>query len=481
MIRTWVADIRPLLDETCYQEYYEHMPKFRQKKADALKLVQGKAQSIGVWYLYEQMKKEYGIQKDAAYNLSHSGEYVLCSVHEGKDPKIRVGCDIEEIGICNMKIARRFFCRSEYEKIDSETNEERRRELFFRYWVLKESFIKATREGMAMGLDTFEIALGENGNPSVLLERPSRYREPFYYMESATEDQKYRIAVCSTDEEIDGVCVMALNHKIESRMKKIMAAGLAGGLIVGVAATGIFTTVTGNTKEKEYQDKITSLEKELKNAQKEEEETGTDLEVMAQTSAQQLSEQGDAWQMVLVNESHPLDASYVPELAELEPDRQVDVRILEDAQQMLADARNAGLNPYVCSAYRNYDYQRSVFNDTMVDWITQGYTPLDAYDETKKSVAVPGTSEHATGLALDITSADYAQLDDAQADTAEAKWFAENCWKYGFILRYPPEKSDVTGIIYEPWHYRYVGKEAAKEITESGLTLEEYLEQSGVK
>lgn len=274
---------------------------------------------------------------------------------------------------------------------------------------------------------------------------------------------------------------MALNHKIESRMKKIMAAGLAGGLIVGVAATGIFTTVTGNTKEKEYQDKITSLEKELKNAQKEEEETGTDLEVMAQTSAQQLSEQGETWQMVLVNESHPLDASYVPELAELEPDRQVDVRILEDAQQMLADARNAGLNPYVCSAYRNYDYQRSVFNDTMVDWITQGYTPLDAYDETKKSVAVPGTSEHATGLALDITSADYAQLDDAQADTAEAKWFAENCWKYGFILRYPPEKSDVTGIIYEPWHYRYVGKEAAKEITESGLTLEEYLEQSGVK
>ena len=274
---------------------------------------------------------------------------------------------------------------------------------------------------------------------------------------------------------------MALNHKIESRMRKIMAAGLAGGLIVGVAATGIFTVVTGNIKEKEYQDQITSLKKELKNAQKEEEETGTDLEVMAQTNAQQLSEQGDAWQMVLVNESHPLDAFYVPELAELEPDRQVDARILEDAQQMMADARDAGLNPYICSAYRNYDYQRSVFNDTMVDWITQGYTPLDAYDETKKSVAVPGTSEHATGLALDITSADYAQLDDAQADTAEAKWFAENCWKYGFILRYPPEKSDVTGIIYEPWHYRYVGKEAAKEITESGLTLEEYLEQSGVK
>ena len=78
MIRTWVADIRPLLDETCYQEYYEHMPKFRQKKADALKLVQGKAQSIGVWYLYEQMKKEYGIQKDAEHIIFHIRENMCC-------------------------------------------------------------------------------------------------------------------------------------------------------------------------------------------------------------------------------------------------------------------------------------------------------------------------------------------------------------------------------------------------------------------
>lgn len=142
----------------------------------------------------------------------------------------------------------------------------------------------------------------------------------------------------------------------------------------------------------------------------------------------------------------------------------------------MGDARAAGLNRIFVRHIRNYVYQRSVFNDTMVDWITQGYTPLDAYDETKKSVAVPGTSEHATGLALDITSADYAQLDDVQAETAESKWFAENCWKYGFVLRYPPEKSDITGIVYEPWHYRYVGKEAAKEMTESKITLEEYVD-----
>lgn len=272
---------------------------------------------------------------------------------------------------------------------------------------------------------------------------------------------------------------MALNQKIELRMKKIMITGLIRGAILGAAVTGIVSAVSGNQKEKEYQTKITLLEDELKKKQTEENKkdaADSDIEVVAQANAEKLSEESEAWQLVLVNESHPLDASYVPELAEVEPDRLVDVRILEDTQQMMEDARAAGLNPYICSSYRNYDYQRSVFNDTMVDWITQGYTPLDAYDETKKSVAVPGTSEHATGLALDITSADYAQLDDAQAETAESKWFAENCWKYGFVLRYPPEKSDITGIVYEPWHYRYVGKEAAKEMTESKITLEEYVD-----
>ena len=132
---------------------------------------------------------------------------------------------------------------------------------------------------------------------------------------------------------------------------------------------------------------------------------------------------------------------------------------------------------YVVSAHRDYETQRGVFNTTMVDWINQGYSPLDAYDETKKSVAVPGTSEHATGLALDIVSSTYDALDEQQAETAEAKWLAENCWKYGFILRYPVSKSDVTGIIFEPWHYRYVGKDVAKEIMEQNITLEEYLEQ----
>ncbi|MBR2807404.1 MAG: M15 family metallopeptidase, partial [Oscillospiraceae bacterium] len=86
-----------------------------------------------------------------------------------------------------------------------------------------------------------------------------------------------------------------------------------------------------------------------------------------------------------------------------------------------------------------------------------------------------GTSEHQLGLALDIVDTNERQLNSTQANNATQQWMMENCWKYGFILRFPEDKEDITGIIYEPWHYRYVGKEAAKEITEQGVCLEEYL------
>ena len=95
--------------------------------------------------------------------------------------------------------------------------------------------------------------------------------------------------------------------------------------------------------------------------------------------------------------------------------------------------------------------------------------------EAARWVARPGTSEHQTGLALDIVAASYQVLDEKQEDTAEQQWLMENSWKYGFILRYPSEKSGITGIGYEPWHYRYVGRAAAAEIHCAGVCLEEYL------
>ena len=90
-------------------------------------------------------------------------------------------------------------------------------------------------------------------------------------------------------------------------------------------------------------------------------------------------------------------------------------------------------------------------------------------------MAIPGTSEHGLGLAVDLISNQYTELDDEQANTAEAKWLKENCHRFGFILRYPPEKTEETGIIFEPWHYRYVGVEDATKIMEQGVTLETYL------
>ena len=99
--------------------------------------------------------------------------------------------------------------------------------------------------------------------------------------------------------------------------------------------------------------------------------------------------------------------------------------------------------------------------------------------QSSHTIAVPGASEHQVGLALDIVCSTYYRLDEAFGDTEAGKWLAENSYQYGFILRYPKDKEEITGIEYEPWHFRYVGKEAAKEMTEQKLTLEEYVEQVG--
>lgn len=258
------------------------------------------------------------------------------------------------------------------------------------------------------------------------------------------------------------------------RMLLCAAAGVAAGvLITFIAAKGVVAK-----HEETLTEQNTALAQENETLSQENEELrsqNSKLEA-AEDSAGLLGGDSEDWAIALVNEGHPLDTSYVPaELTEIETERSVDARIVDDLEQMLSDAADEGLKMYVASAYRSYERQREVFNATMQDWISQGCSPIDAYDETRKSVAVPGTSEHATGLAVDIISSQYEELDDRQGDTAEQKWLMEHCWEYGFILRYPPDKSDVTKIVYEPWHYRYVGKEAAKEITEQNITLEEYI------
>lgn len=197
--------------------------------------------------------------------------------------------------------------------------------------------------------------------------------------------------------------------------------------------------------------------------------------VPVKQSQEKVKKSYDSWNLLLVNNKNSIPNNFKVNLTQLSNGQQVDERIYEDLQAMMDDARSAGLQPSICSAYRNKDFQTKLYNREIQDYINKGYSKKDAVKEASSWVAVPGSSEHETGLALDIVSANYMILDEHQEETPEQKWLMENSYKYGFILRYPSDKSEITGIQYEPWHYRYVGKEAAKEIKERGICLEEYI------
>lgn len=185
----------------------------------------------------------------------------------------------------------------------------------------------------------------------------------------------------------------------------------------------------------------------------------------------------ESWSLILVNFETPLpDGFTVPDLTQLRANQAVDSRIYPALQKMMDDARAQGLEPLVCSSYRDWDTQTRLFEGEIQDWIAKGYVREAAETEAAKWVSRPGTSEHQTGLTVDIVDLSYQILDEAQEKTPVQQWLMSHCAEYGFILRYPSDKSAITGIGYEPWHYRYVGVEAAREITERGLCLEEYLQ-----
>lgn len=144
--------------------------------------------------------------------------------------------------------------------------------------------------------------------------------------------------------------------------------------------------------------------------------------------------------------------------------------IYPDLQEMFDDMRADGIYPFVRAGYRSDDEQKRVLNEKTAAYMAEGYSKSRAKKLALETVALPGTSEHELGLAVDINAV------EGKSESKEVySWLAENAYKYGFIMRYPENKTDITGKDYEPWHYRYVGKTAAKEIYESGECLEEYL------
>ena len=197
MIRTWIADITPLLDSEVYEQYYEKVPRFRQEKADHIKDSRKRAQSIGAWILYEKMCERYKLSHVNIYNLSHSGDYVLCSVEDSGKKDVKLGCDMEEIKKLHLKLIERYFLENEKKYILEQTTEEEQKAAFYRYWVLKESFMKATRRGMGLGLDTFEIQIPQSEVP-YLLRMPKEVEGTYYFKEYSLEIP-YRICVCATE------------------------------------------------------------------------------------------------------------------------------------------------------------------------------------------------------------------------------------------------------------------------------------------
>ena len=178
-----------------------------------------------------------------------------------------------------------------------------------------------------------------------------------------------------------------------------------------------------------------------------------------------------SWPLTLVNRWNPVPEGHELELVAVEGGEQVDARLYGPLTEMLEAARegNLGQLPIVVSGYRTQEEQREIYEDRMAQYLEQGYSEQEAREETQRWVAVPGYSEHQLGAAVDINVATYDVY----------LWLQENSYQYGFIFRYPGDKTGITGTAEEVWHYRYVGVEAATEIHERGICLEEYLQERG--
>lgn len=188
----------------------------------------------------------------------------------------------------------------------------------------------------------------------------------------------------------------------------------------------------------------------------------------------------DDWKLILINKQHSIPDDYQVSLGKISTIKGTmycDERIIDDYLDMLKAAKEDNVKLEITSPYRDTQRQEYLFNRKIKAYMARGLSYIEAYQLSSQAVTVPGASEHQIGLALDIVTPAYRNLNEGFAETDAGLWLAENSYKYGFILRYPKGKEYITGIEYEPWHFRYVGVEAATVITERGITLEEFWEE----
>ena len=188
----------------------------------------------------------------------------------------------------------------------------------------------------------------------------------------------------------------------------------------------------------------------------------------------------DMWCLILTNAEYPVPEDYAVTLRDVPgTDQKVDERIYEPLINMLEAMKAEGLSPVVCSGYRTLDKQEKLFNRKVSAYVKKGRSKEESYALARQTLSVPGSGEHCLGLAVDFYTRSYHQLERAFEKTPEGKWLREHAQDYGFTLRYDEGKEEITGIEYEPWHFRYVGVDVARYLKEHNLSLEEfYIEES---
>ena len=184
-----------------------------------------------------------------------------------------------------------------------------------------------------------------------------------------------------------------------------------------------------------------------------------------------VASEDNGWNLILVNRDSYIPDDYQVELTELSNGKKVDSRIYPELQEMFNDARAQGYGLFVREGYRTQEEQQQLMDEKIEAYENEGKSKSEAKKLAEQWVAIPGTSEHQLGIAVDIN----ADTTKSSSDDVY-NWLAENAHTYGFIKRYPSNKTDITGVINEPWHYRYVGKEAASKIYSQGMCLEEYID-----
>jgi len=261
-------------------------------------------------------------------------------------------------------------------------------------------------------------------------------------------------------------------------VKTIVTIALVGLLGVGTAA-GIFLSDRSQQQEPPSAD-VQQEEKEeapVESSSQKEEQGQSSQETKQQQLAEEFAKEKEEYYLLLANAENPLPQDWSIQTEEVQNGYEMDKRAAPAMREMIQAAKEDGVELMLCSAYRSIEKQQQLFDRSQQAYMAQGMSEEEAYAKTATETAIPGTSEHQTGLAADIVTPTYQMLDAGFADTPAGQWLSEHAAEYGFVLRYPQDKQEVTGIIYESWHYRFVGKTHAKLMKESGLCLEEYLQQ----